>query len=92
METLANVFLIVLFIVISGVGGQYLFNVHVEFIVNENCLVCLTSSKQVYFKLQFTVWIVIYSYLYLFTAAITIIIRIIYCYVYFLFIHVKMFI
>lgn len=33
LDTLANVFALVLFTVVLGAGGQYLFNMHVEFLV-----------------------------------------------------------
>ena len=59
LDTLANIFVLVLFSVIAGVGGQFLFNMYVEFI--EDCLVCLTSSEWVCLKLQFTVWIMFLS-------------------------------
>ena len=41
LDTLANVFVLALFTFISGVGGQYLFNMQLEFF--ENGLACITS-------------------------------------------------
>ena len=44
LETLVNFFVLDLFAVISGVGGQYLFNTDVEFF--GNCFACLICSKR----------------------------------------------
>ena len=44
LETLVNFFVLDLFAVISGEGGQYLFNTHVEFF--GNCFAGLICSKR----------------------------------------------
>ena len=53
LDTQENIFVLVLFSVISVADGQFLFNMHVKFI--GNCLACLTSSKRVCLKLHFIV-------------------------------------